>query len=179
MVIFGDFDLKDFWDDSDYARREYTEDAPTDEEIAAIETTLGYRLPRAYIELARAHNGGTPKKNRHRTPKSTSWASDHVAITGILAIGRTKPSSLLGSAGQELWLEEWEYPAIGVYFADTPSGGHDMLCLDYRTCGKEGEPLVVHVDQEDEADDDLTVVASDFESFIRGLESDEAFDLGA
>ena len=72
-------------------------------------------------------------------------------------------------------IEEWEYPPIGVYFADCPSGGHDMLCLDYRACGPEGEPQVVHVDQE--WDYKVTLVAENFEAFIHGLESDEAFDL--
>jgi hypothetical protein len=60
-------------------------------------------------------------------------------------------------------IDEWGYPPIGVYFADCPSAGHDMLCLDYRECGADGEPQVVHVAQE-------------FASFIHGLEPDEAFD---
>jgi hypothetical protein len=49
-----------------------------------------------------------------------------------------------------------------------------MLCLDYRECGADDEPQVVHVDQE--FDYKITFVAKDFASFIRGLESDEAFD---
>jgi hypothetical protein len=49
-----------------------------------------------------------------------------------------------------------------------------MLCLDYRGCGADGEPQVVHVDQE--FDYKTTFVAKDFASFIRGLEPDEAFD---
>lgn len=46
----------------------------------------------------------------------------------------------------------------------------------YRACGPKGEPSVVHVDQE--LDYTITLVAPDFESFIRGLEGDEAFESG-
>ena len=44
-----------------------------------------------------------------------------------------------------------------------------MLCLDYRTCGKAGEPSVVHVDQE--WDYKITLVAPTFEAFMRGLQA--------
>jgi SMI1-KNR4 cell-wall len=71
-------------------------------------------------------------------------------------------------------MQEWGYPNIGVYFADCPSAGHDMLCLDYRECGPAGEPRVVHVDQE--LDYKITHVAENFESFVLCLESDEAFE---
>ena len=64
---------------------------------------------------------------------------------------------------------------IGVYFADCPSGGHDMPCLDYRARGPQGEPTVAHLDQEH--DFAVTLVARDFESFIRGLQ--DAADLVA
>ena len=57
---------------------------------------------------------------------------------------------------------------LGVFFADCPSGGHDMLCLDYRACGPQGAPTVVHVDREH--DFAVTLVALHFESFIRGLQ---------
>lgn len=58
----------------------------------------------------------------------------------MFAIGDVAPFSLCGSFGQQLWLEEWGYPDLGVYFADTPSAGHDMLALDYPSCGPSGEP---------------------------------------
>src|SRR5450631_1337503 len=63
---------------------------------------------------------------------------------------------------------------IGVYFSDCPSPGHDMICLDYRKCGPKGETSVVQVDQE--WDYRITFLAETFESFIRGLYSEAAFD---
>jgi hypothetical protein len=62
--------------------------------------------------------------------------------------GKTAVVVLGGSFGSRFWVEEWGYPEIGVYVADCPSAGHDMVCLDYRACGPTGEPQVVHIDQE-------------------------------
>jgi hypothetical protein len=173
-TVYGDFDLEQFWEPSEYAEQEYVGAPFTDEHVAALERELGYTLPAAYIELMRYQNGGIPKKTNHRTQERTSWATDHIAIHGMFSIGREKPNSLCGSFGSHFWIEEWGYPAIGIYFADCPSAGHDMVCLDYRECGPSGEPQVVHVDQE--WGYQITFVAERFEAFIRGLESDEAFE---
>ncbi len=48
-----------------------------------------------------------------------------------------------------------------------------MVCLDYRSCGPNGEPSVVHVDQE--SDYKITKLAESYEAFLLGLEGDEAF----
>ncbi len=142
------FDPNDFWEDSNYAREEYVGAPLTDEALAAVERELGYRLPRAYVALSRHQNGGIPKRTNHRTREPTSWADDHVAITGIYSIGFDKQCSLCGPLSSRFWMEEWGYPDIGIYFADCPSAGHDLLCLDYQDCGRDGEPRIVHVDQE-------------------------------
>jgi len=173
-VVFGDFDLTDFWDNSEYAIGSYVGEPLTDELVASIEDELGYKLPKSYIELMKCQNGGTPQLTSHRTQESTSWAGDHIAITGIYGINRSKLYSLGGDFGSQFWIDEWEYPPIGVYFCDCPSAGHDMICLDYRNCGSDGEPQVVHVDQE--FDYNITFVADNFENFIRGLGSDEMFE---
>ena len=73
-----------------------------------------------------------------------------------------------------LMVEEWGYPAIGIAICDCPSAGHDEIFLDYRACGPQGEPKVVHVDQED--DYCITPLADTFEEFIRGLVNDSEFD---
>lgn len=173
-IIFGDFDATDFWEPSDYALQAYVDDPLAPAALAAVEKQLGYSLPKSYVELALLQNGGVPRKTCHRTTAPTSWAHDHVAITGILGIGHKRTYSLCGEVGSRFMIEEWGYPQIGVYFADCPSAGHDMLCLDYRNCGRSGEPQVVHVDQE--CDYTITFVAESFEKFIRGLESEAVFD---
>jgi hypothetical protein len=174
-TIFSSFDMTDFWEPCDYALDEYVGRPVDDALIRRTEQVLGYKLPPAYIEFMRFQNGGIPRRTMHRTKVRTTWAHDHIAITGLYSIGDEKPCSLCGQFGSKLWLEEWGYPPIGVYFADCPSAGHDMVCLDYSECGPTGEPRVVHVDQE--WDYKVVVLAENFEMFIRGLEDDSAFPL--
>jgi hypothetical protein len=140
-----------------------------------VEQSLGYKIPKAYVELAAIQNGGIPNKTRHRTSTPTSWAADHVALSAVFAIGESKDWSLAGPFGNAFWPAEWGYPKIGVYFAGCPSAGHDLLCLDYRTCGPTGEPRVVHVDQDKRYR--ITELAPNLEAFIRGLQAEEDFPL--
>lgn len=171
---FEGFDLTNFWDDNWYALKEYVSDPPSDELIASVEEELGYKLPAAYIWLMKQHNGGIPMNTCYPCDEPTCWADDHVAITGIFGIGREKNCSLCGEMGSQFMIDEWEYPAIGVAICDCPSAGHDMIFLDYRACGPQGEPAVVHVDQEN--DYKITHLADSFEEFIRGLEHESLYD---
>ena len=171
---FEGFDLTNFWDDNWYALKEYVSDPPSDELIASVEEELGYKLPAAYIWLMKQHNGGIPMNTCYPCDEPTCWADDHVAITGIFGIGREKSCSLCGELGSQFMIDEWEYPAIGVAICDCPSAGHDMIFLDYRACGPQGEPAVVHVDQEN--DYKITHLADSFEEFIRGLEHESLYD---
>ena len=66
-------------------------------------------------------------------------------------------------------IDDWEYPAIGVAICDCPSAGHDMI--DYRECSPQGEPKIVHIDQE--CDYKITPLADNFEEFIRGLVNED------
>ena len=171
---FEGFDLTNFWDDNWYALKEYVSEPPSDELIASVEEELGYKLPAAYIWLMKQHNGGIPVNTCYPCDEPTCWSDDHVAITGIFGIGREKSCSLCGELGSQFMIDEWEYPAIGVAICDCPSAGHDMIFLDYRACGPQGEPAVVHVDQEN--DYKITHLADSFEEFIRGLEHESLYD---
>ena len=171
---FEGFNLTNFWDDNWYALKEYVSEPPSDELIASVEEELGYKLPAAYIWLMKQHNGGIPVNTCYPCDEPTCWAEDHVAITGIFSIGREKSYSLCGELGSQFMIDEWEYPAIGVAICDCPSAGHDMIFLDYRACGPQGEPAVVHVDQEN--DYKITHLADSFEEFIRGLEHESLYN---
>lgn len=171
---FEGFDFTDFWDDSDYALEEYVCEPPDDKLIAEIEEELGYKLPESYIWLMKQHNGGIPSNDCFPCDEPTSWAEDHIAITGIMGIGRNKNYTICGELGSQFMIEEWGYPNIGVAICDCPSAGHDMIFLDYRECGPQGEPKVVHIDQE--CDYDITPLADSFEDFIRGLVSEAVYD---
>jgi tetratricopeptide (TPR) repeat protein len=164
----------DFWEDSDYALKEYVSAPPGDGLIASVEQELGYKLPPSYIAMMKQHNGGIPRNTCFPVEESTSWAEDHIAITGILGIGRDKSYALCGDLGSRFMIEEWGYPDIGVVIGDCPSAGHDVVMLDYRYCGRDGEPEVIHVDQENNYE--ITFLAKDYETFVRGLVNEEVYD---
>ena len=162
MSDLKDFNWTGFWNDVDYAFESYIGKPVTDDDIKDAESELGYTLPVAYIELLKNHNGGVVKKNCFINDDD-----DCVYVTGIYGIDSGKKYSLLGEMGNEFWISKCKYPPIGVVVADTISGGHDMIFLDYRECGPTGEPKVVRVDQE--GDYSITLLADNFGDFIKNL----------
>ena len=162
MSNLKDFDWTGFWNDVDYAFESYIGKPVTDKDIKDAEAELGYTLPAAYIELLKNHNGGVLNKNCFINDDD-----DCVYVTGIYGIDRDKKYSLLGEMGNEFWISKVKYPPIGIVVADTISGGHDMIFLDYRECGPTGEPKVVRVDQE--CDYSITPLADNFGDFIKNL----------
>ncbi|MBK1690434.1 hypothetical protein CKO37_23345 [Rubrivivax gelatinosus] len=153
----------DFWADDEY----FMSPPLTEDRIASAQARLGYKLPGSYLELLRTQNGGTPRRNSFPTTTPTSWAADHIAVTGIRGIGGEWgiDSPDLGSAAM---INEWGYPKIGVVVAECPSAGHDVVMLDYTQCGPQGEPRVVHVETESDPPH-VTVLASSFAHFLAGL----------
>ena len=167
--MFDSVDLQNFWNDNDYALKEYVSEYPTDEVIRQTEAELGYKLPESYIYLMKLHNGGMPKKFCY-----DCGGSFPAMIVGIYGIGRDKLCSLCGEFGTGFWVEEWGYPDVGVAICDTPSAGHDMVFLDYSQCGRDGEPHVVLIDQEL---DYKVHLADNFEEFISNLRTEEEIGL--
>jgi len=134
-----------------------------DNMVRAAEANVGFRLPRAYVELLHERNGGVPIRRCFRTTVKTSWAEDHIEISGLLGVGSVR--GIDGNLGSAYLIQEWDYPNIGIVIGDTPSGGHDTVMLDYRECGSQGEPRVVYVDD----DRTILVLAANFAEFADRL----------
>ena len=126
----------------------------TDEMIKRAETTIGYKLPQSYIELLRFQNGGVIEDRE-------CW------LTVIYGIGATADAFNGLEEMFNNWINEWEYPNIGIPFGETQSAGHDMYFMDYRNPGSDGEPAIVHVENEGDPEDiRITKVAEDLTSFL-------------
>lgn len=160
--MFENTDLNDFWSEKEYAEK-YLSAPVTDELVREIEEELGYKLPDSYVYLMKQHNGGCPKR---AFVKGT-----YCAVEGIYGIGREKSCSLCGELGYSNWIGEWGYSEIGIPICDTGAAGHTMIFLDYRECGRNGEPKVVEIDQE--WDYAISVLAENFEEFIGKLVYEE------
>ncbi len=162
--MFEDFDFTDFWND-DAENMDLIGETPSDELIAEIEKELDYKLPASYIWLMKQHNGGLIKKTDFLVTISNSWKI--VWVTKFIKINSICDEN-------QFMKNDWGYPDIGVAICDTPSAGHEMIFLDYRECGRQGEPKVVHIDQE--LDYEITLLADNFEDFIRGLVDSEELE---
>ena len=162
--MFEDFDFTDFWND-DAENMDLIGETPSDELIAEIEKELDYKLPASYIWLMKQHNGGLIKKTDFLVTVSNSWKL--IGITSFIKINSICDEN-------QFMKNDWGYPDIGVAICDTPSAGHEMIFLDYRECGRQGEPKVVHIDQE--LDYEITLLADNFEDFIRGLVDSEELE---
>ena len=164
------FPMDDFW--HDIADDESTGPPLTDDMVRAAERMMGVRLPAAYIQLLRVRNGGYPRRECLPTDEPNSWAEDHVRIHSIWGVGFAR--GLDGPRRHKLADRGRAMPGV-VVFADTPTGGHDYLVLDYRACGPDGEPRAAHVETEGDVGDPV-VVAPDFEAFVRGLVDCDRFE---
>ncbi len=132
--------------------------------VEAAERELGVTLPESYIRTLERCNGGFVMRPVFRTAFPTSWAEDHFEVRSVLGIGGFFGIDSTSDTSSTYLAAEWQYPEIGVVVADTPSGGHDTVMLDYREVAP-GRPSVVYVDE----DRIPRKVADSFDEFAAGL----------
>ncbi|WP_406481704.1 SMI1/KNR4 family protein [Streptomyces sp. NBC_01615] len=166
MARFEDL-LPPFWDtSSDYG----VQPPLTDRAVGEAERLLNVTLPDSLLDLLRKQNGGQVSDSRNAFPASlpTSWSTDHVPFDSVMGIGhRERTLSMLDSP---YLVEEWGLPTAVVLVS---GDGHYWIGLDYRTCGRHGEPSVVWFDADDNSE---LALAPDFRSFIKGLTSAREFE---
>jgi hypothetical protein len=143
----------------------------TDALVQDAEHQLGVRLPASLLEILRVQNGGVVAElwNAFPTDVPTSWSEDHVPLDEMMGIGRHGGQlSLLDTA---YLVEEWGLPSPLVLLS---GDGHCWIALDYRACGKRGEPSVTWFDVDDSTELPL---AADFQAFVVRLTAAASLDL--
>ena len=165
-------DVDEFWSEDAY----FTGPTLTGDMVRQAEELLGYKLPSSYVSLLKTRNGGTPARDCFPTAVPTSWAKDHIALSGIRGIGGDWGIDAPGS-GTITMIREWGYPDLGVIVGECPSAGHDVVMLDYSQCGPAGEPQVVHVETECLVPQ-VTILADNFQAFLDGLVDGSGYDAG-
>lgn len=165
-----DMDFSDFWHDAREAGRNHVSPVPDWRVLHSVEEELGYRLPGSYVELMKMHNGGMTNRCWYPVQQPARTYDDYVQITSFLSIGKETPYSLCGRFGSKFLMESYHHdPELGVVIANTVKPGRALVFLDYRECGPQGEPRVTYSDAEK---NELTVLAPDFETFLRNLKAD-------
>lgn len=155
-----------FWGEGRYG----VQPSLTDAVVEDAEFRLGVRLPAALLEILRVQNGGAVAEmwNAFPTDVPTSWSENHVPLDDMMGIGRHDGQmSLLDTA---YLVEEWGLPSPLVLLS---GDGHCWIALDYRVCGKRGEPSVTWFDADDGAELPL---AADFRSFVERLDAATSLD---
>lgn len=159
MARFEDL-CSSLWDTTS----EYAVQPPlTDQAVAEAQRLLDVTLPASLLALLRHRNGGVVAADWDAFPTSapTSSSADHIPFDLVMGIGRREDTlSLLDSP---YLVEEWGLPSAVVVVS---AGAPCFVGLDYRACGRHGEPSVAWFDAE--LDKELTL-APDFRSFIEGL----------
>lgn len=160
MARFDDL-VATFWGDGDYG----VQQPLTDEMVREAERLLGVKLPAALLDLLRVQNGGSVAAGHAAFPtgRPTSWSEDHVPFDALMGIGRRAgTTSLLDTP---YLVEEWGMPTPLLLLS---GDGHCWIGLDYRTCGRDGEPSVTWFETDHDSE---LVLAGDFRSFVEGLTS--------
>ncbi|MGC9382267.1 SMI1/KNR4 family protein [Streptomyces sp. MH13] len=167
MTRFEDLQ-RSLWDtSSEYA----VQPALTDQAVAEAQRLLNVALPSSLLDLLRHQNGGQVVAGRNAFPTSrpTSWSADHVPFDSVMGIGRREGTmSLLDSP---YLVEEWGLPAAVVVLVS--GDGPCWIGLDYRACGRHGEPSVTWFEADLGTE---LVLAPDFRSFIAGLTAARDFE---
>ncbi len=165
----SDMDFSDFWHDIKESERRYEGAKPDLRVIRSVQDELGFKLPDTYIELMKMHNGGMVNRCWYPISFPAETYADYIQITHLLGIGREANYSLCGRFGSKFLLEgKGEIETAGIAFANCISPSRAILLLDYRTSGSEGEPCVTYVNS---STGDETVIAPNFEIFVRGLKT--------
>jgi hypothetical protein len=132
--------------------------------VLPAERVLGVTLPEDLLRLLRIQNGGVVSDAWDACPaEATFFADGHVPFDQLFGIGPADQFDALTLLHTPYLVREWDLPTPCVLLSGQ---GHYWIALDYRTCGPDGVPSVVWIDNE--MDHEIQV-APDFRAFVERL----------
>ena len=143
----------------------YTNERLTPDLVRAAEERFGGSMPSGYLQLLSEQNGGSIAQVQH--PRADGDL-DH-----LYGLGYKAELSVLNHDWQPSidYLEEKGVTVVRIEKLLPLCGdGHWFVCLDYRELQSCSAPSVVHLDVE--LGLQPIVVSTDFDAFLRELESD-------
>lgn len=154
--MYEDIDVNKMFDNESSYGKEFKFEPITEEMIKRAEEKLGYKLPNSYIELLKLQNGGCINEDLYE---------DYAEVACIYGISGDEKKFYGLVSMYSNWIDEWEYPRVGIPIAETESAGHEIYFMDYRDLGENGEPKIILIDQENDYKE--TYVAENFEEFVK------------
>ena len=105
----------------------------TEDQVKQVESELGLKLPKSYVELMTAQNGGYLR---------IRWEGiDEDHYTDLESL-RPLNASVDGEHQSKYMIDEWEYPSPSYWLG---GDGHTAILLDYRSLQPGEEPPVLYV----------------------------------
>jgi len=145
MRYFNDADYKNLWKTTNTKEVSIFNPMPfpSDEELAALETRLGVKLPSSYIELAKtSQNGGHTKRNSFPLCGDDGNVYRHIEIPVICPMGyHSFANRGLGSDSPSLLYDMQNLVKISQSFVTY----YDFIVLNYLDCTPNEEPSVAFV----------------------------------
>ena len=139
--------------------------------VTVVENHFNRKLPKSFIEIYKQQNGGKPARRCYPTQYPNLWADDFVEIDDFWPLqGR---SNIIDK--NDIYVKNWDFPDIGIYFASDMTEGDGAFALDYSIVGDGEEPKVSYV-YLDGCVFMTILVANSFDEFMLGLKKRKEFD---
>lgn len=136
----------------------------TDEDITAIENTVGHRFPDDYREFAKHYSGGSPNERDFEFPDDVA-GTFYASASEFFSLRLNDDGNLLSQMEQTEFL-----PSDLIPFAR--DGGGNYICLDLRS-GSTRPPVVFWHNGRRGLGDEISFVAKSFSDFVELLHEPE------
>src|ERR1700722_3287534 len=139
----------------------------SDERIKTIQSPVGVRLPKSFIEIVRGCDGGTPIACDFEYTDQFKKSKRIDCIGAFLNLNPNEYGDFLST-----FLNSPEFLPEGL-IAFAENGGGDYICFDYRQDKNNPDPPVIYWNHEADVGKEVSFVTKNFEEFLGMLKEPE------